>query len=151
MRAALPDNRAVRAPCDRRGTSHTPSLRGNAIANRRHALGARAEAAVARWLSSAGWTILDRRWRTSSGELDLVCLDTSARLVGVEVRLRTSGRAGSPLESITARHRSRLRAAVVAYALENRLRHAGLRVDLVAVTPSRDAWHVVRHAGIDAW
>jgi putative endonuclease len=95
--------------------------------------------------------VLERRWRTSAGELDLVCLDARARLIGVEVRLRRSDRTGSPLESVTRRHRSRLRAALVAYALERRQRHTAMRVDLVAVTPSRGRWRLVRHPGIDGW
>ena len=117
----------------------------------RHELGARAESAAARWLASSGWRLLERRWRSPQGELDLVCMDRGDRLVGVEVRLRRSARTGSPLESLTVRHRSRMRAALVAYAMSRRVRHAGLRIDLIAVTPEPTGWRLVRHAAIDAW
>lgn len=106
---------------------------------------------MAGWLSAAGWSLLDRRWRTGAGELDLVFLDRGRRLVGVEVRLRRTGRSGSPLESVTTRHRSRLRAALVAYAMQRESAHAGLRVDLVAVTPASGGWRLVRYPAIDAW
>ncbi len=117
----------------------------------RHTAGRLGEERAAAWLASRGWTVLARRWRSSAGELDLVCLDQDRRLVGVEVRLRRGGRAGSAAESVTARHRSRLRASLVSYALETRVRHSGLRVDLVAVTPLADGWRLVRHPAIDAW
>ena len=121
------------------------------MANQRHEIGERAERAVADWLTGRGWTVLARRWRSPSGELDLVCLDAEARLVGVEVRFRRSARSGSPVESVTALHRARLRAALVAFALTQRVGHRGLRTDLVAVTPEGDRLRLVRHPGIDAW
>ena len=121
------------------------------MGNPRHEFGTRAEQAAARWLEGTGWRILERRWRCPTGELDLVCVDRGRRLVGVEVRLRRSARAGSPLESLTVRHRARLRASLVSYAIERGVPHAGLRIDLVAVTPVANGWRLVRHAGVDAW
>ena len=117
----------------------------------RHTAGILGEERAATWLVSRGWTLLERRWRSREGELDLVCIDPSRRLVGVEVRLRRTAKAGSAVESITPRHRSRLRACLVAYALEHRVRHAGLRVDLIAIEAAGAAWRLVRHPAIDAW
>ena len=117
----------------------------------RHRVGIDGERRAAEWLESLGWQILARRWRSPVGELDLVCLDRSRRLVGVEVRARRTARAASPLESVTPRHRSRLRAALVAFALSNRVPHTGVRVDLIAVTPGDTAWCLTRHPAIDAW
>lgn len=56
----------------------------------RHLLGRAAEDAVARWLTSAGWTLLERRWRCPAGELDLVLCDPAGALVGMEVKLRSN-------------------------------------------------------------
>ena len=121
----------------------------------RHELGLRAEAAVAGWLERQGWEILARRWRVAEGEIDLVCCDTLATLVGVEVRLRRSERAGSGLESVDPRHLRRLRAALGRFAGQaaERTRFTALRIDLVTVSPTdRDGrWRAVRHPAIDAW
>jgi putative endonuclease len=125
------------------------------VADSRHELGRRAEQHVADWFTALGWTILAHRWRCRAGEIDLVCRDPAGRLVGVEVRARRSGRAGFPLDSLTPRHRARLRAALVEYAIVHREANTGLRVDLVTAEPVRGrrdlAWRLVRHPNIDAW
>jgi putative endonuclease len=107
--------------------------------------------AVATWLAAQGWNVLERRWRCPAGEIDLVCRDRAGTLVGVEVKLRSTGRAGTGAESIDARRLGRLRAVIATYA---RLGSpaAGLRVDLVTVTPEADGrWRVRRLPAIDGW
>lgn len=119
---------------------------------RTHELGLRAEAAVASWLVDRGWSVLARRRRTTAGELDLVCLDPGRCLVAVEVKLRSTGRAGMGEDSIDARRARRLRAALGAFAAGERLSHAGLRIDLVALSRERDGRWRLRHLpGIDVW
>jgi putative endonuclease len=120
----------------------------------RHLLGRAAEDAVARWLAGAGWTLLERRWRCPGGELDLVMRDPGGALVGVEVKLRRSGRAGRGEESVDRRRLGRLRAALAAYAstASRPRRLAQLRIDLVTVSPAHDGrWRLHRLAAIDAW
>lgn len=118
----------------------------------RHELGHRAEAAVATWLARLGWRVLDRRWRSPHGELDLVCLDPGGVLVGVEVKLRRSGRAGTGAESLGRRRISRLRGALAGYAALAPIPHDGARLDLVTVTPAAGGrWRLLRLPGVDAW
>ena len=119
----------------------------------RHALGERAETAVAAWLTSRGWTILARRWRCPEGEIDLVALDPGGVLAAVEVKLRRTGRAGDPVESVDRRRIGRLRAALGRYRAEAPGRGAaGMRVDVVAVRPDgQGRWRLTRHAAVDAW
>jgi putative endonuclease len=121
------------------------------VTDPRHDLGLRAESAAAAWLRSRGWQILARRWRSGQGELDLVCVDPGGMLVGVEVKLRRTGRAGTALEAIDRRRLARLRASLVAYAVASNVRSVGLRIDLVSATPAGEAWRLARHAGIDLW
>lgn len=106
---------------------------------------------MAAWLTAQGWSVLERRWRCPAGEIDLVCRDRAGLLVGVEVKLRSTGRAGTGAESIDARRLRRLRAVLAAYA-RGALPAAGLRVDLVTVTPEADGrWRVRRLPAIDGW
>ena len=120
--------------------------------NPRHELGERAEAAVGDWLTARGWTLLARRWRCPEGELDLVAHDPHLTLVAVEVKMRQTGRAGVPLESIDRHRLHRLRSALGRFAASERPVVNGLRIDLVAVSASEAGqWRLTHHPGIDAW
>ena len=101
----------------------------------RHEMGRAAEQAVATWLASHQWRILATRYRSAEGEVDLVALDPGQCLVGIEVRLRRSGRAGDPIESVRPRHLRRVSSALTAFARAAAIPHVGVRVDLVAVVP----------------
>ena len=123
------------------------------MSNPRHALGERAEAAAAAWLSSRGWTILARRWRWPDGELDIIGRDPDGVLVGIEVKVRSTDRAGSPVETIDRRRLRRLRAALGRFvSAASHPAGNGLRVDLVAVRPDGlGQWRLSHHRGIDGW
>jgi putative endonuclease len=119
----------------------------------RHTLGERAEQATATWLEAQGWTILARRWRCPDGELDLVALDPDGVLIGIEVKVRRTGRTGSPIDSVDQRRLGRLRAALGSFASGvSRSGSNGLRLDLVAIRPEGiGQWRLSHHRGIDAW
>ena len=121
--------------------------------NPRHALGERAEAAVAAWLMTRGWTILARRWRCAEGELDIVAFDPLRTFVAVEVKLRQTGRSGLAVESLGPDRLRRLRSALGRFVAEARAqRVSGLRIDLVAVRAAGGGqWGLTHHRGVDAW
>jgi putative endonuclease len=123
------------------------------VANPRHVLGREAERSVARWLEAHGWQVIEERHRSAAGEIDLLALDAGHCLVAVEVRFRSSARAGSALESVSPRHLRRVRTTLTAYARRSTIPHRGVRVDLVAVSPGPHSgtWRLVRVPGVDAW
>jgi len=114
-------------------------------------LGRRAEEAAATWLWSRDWRVLARRWRSASGEIDLICLDPGGALVGVEVKLRRTVRTGGPEEALDARRVVRLRRTLADYAAQRRSRATTLRIDLLSFTPAGAAWRVTRWPAIDQW
>lgn len=73
----------------------------------RKALGDFGERLAARRLSDEGYVVLDRNWRCSDGEIDIVACD-GASLVICEVKTRSSDAFGTPLEAITAAKAGRL-------------------------------------------
>ena len=78
----------------------------------RRALGALGERYASAHLTRAGYTVLDRNFRSRLGELDLVAID-SRSLVFCEVKTRVAGtRRGpdGPFDAIGPRKRQRLRA-----------------------------------------
>jgi len=123
------------------------------VTDPRHLLGRRGEDAVARWLAGAGWTVLARRWRCPSGELDLVLRDPAGALVAVEVKVRATARAGNAAESVDRRRLARLRAALATFARQDGTASVtGLRIDLVTVSLAPDGrWRMCRLPAADAW
>ena len=102
----------------------------------RHDLGFAAEGAVAAWLEESGWRVLGRRVRApGGGEVDIVALDPDGVLVAVEVRARQTARAGIGTESIDGRRTARTARTLAAFATGARVRHSGLRFELVSVMP----------------
>ncbi|MCM8749154.1 YraN family protein [Thermomicrobiaceae bacterium CFH 74404] len=102
--------------------------------NRQRHLGRRGEEHAARWLQERGWVILDRNWRGSAGELDVVALDGEV-LVGVEVKLRRGEEFGAAEEAITPSKLTRLLQTTSEYLLHHAEHSERLwRVDLLAIT-----------------
>ena len=95
-------------------------------------LGGDGEARAARFLERLGWRVLDRNWRCSSGELDLVCADGDT-VVFVEVKARGSRLFGAPEEAVTALKRSRLVRSARCYLRDRGLESRPARFDVVAI------------------
>ncbi|GAA1521640.1 YraN family protein [Nocardioides humi] len=113
-------------------------------AQARQAIGAYGEDVAARHLSGLGMTLLERNWRCSEGEVDILLRD-GATLVVCEVKTRTSLEAGTPHEAITDAKLDRLRRLGERWAIEHGIRPDGIRVDLVAVLRPRRGAAVVDH------
>ena len=131
---------------------------GPHAASERPAVGRRGEDIVARYLDDRGWRVLDRNWRPGAGlrgELDLVALAPAAgrapTLVVVEVKTRTTLRAGPPAACVGAGKLARLRILAAAWAARHPVAHGGLRLDVVSVLlhPDRPA-DLRHHRGVSA-
>jgi putative endonuclease len=96
------------------------------------ALGKRGEEIAAQHLQAAGLVIVDRNWRCSQGEIDLVARD-GGELVFVEVKARSSTAFGHPLEAITVTKLARLRRLAAAWCDAHPGNHDHIRIDAVAV------------------
>ncbi len=96
------------------------------------AVGRYGENVAAAHLSAAGWQVLDRNWRGTGGELDIVALD-GAVLVVVEVKTRSGDGFGHPAEAVTAVKLARLRRLTGQWLAEHDLHPRSVRIDVVAV------------------
>jgi len=111
----------------------------------RDALGLYGEQAAARHLVSSGYAIICRRWRTRTGEIDLVAR-RGDEIVFVEVKTRSGSCYGAPEESVTAAKRRRLRSAAYAFLDAKGWRRKPFRIDVIAVlAPSGAGEPVIRH------
>lgn len=96
------------------------------------------EQIAADYLSRQGHQILQRRWRGTHGELDLITLD-GAQLVAVEVKTRRGTGYGHPFEAIDGRKLARLHRLLLEYCAGQHWLHLQRRVDVVAVVLSGSA------------
>ena len=89
----------------------------------RQQLGLQGEALACAELERAGYLILERRFRSRFGEIDIIAKD-GATVVFVEVKAKNSGRFGDPVEMVTADKRRRLVSMGEAYVATHGL-HVG--------------------------
>jgi putative endonuclease len=100
--------------------------------NRRHILGLYGEKLAGNYLQSLGYEILERNWRCSFGEIDLIAKD-KARYVFIEVKTRNGAGFGHPFEAITEVKLSRLRRLVGEWCRSRQLAGIDVRIDAVSV------------------
>lgn len=95
-------------------------------------LGRRGEELAAVYLESLGMLVVERNWRCTEGEIDIVALDGDA-LVIAEVKTRRSLDYGHPFEAVGKAKLARLHRLAAAWCRENELRTPLRRVDVIAV------------------
>jgi putative endonuclease len=108
----------------------------------RQALDARGEELAARWYVEQGYEVLDRNWRTRTGELDLV-VARGGTVVFAEVKTRTTDAYGIGAEAVTRQKQVRIRRLAGEW-LATRDGHArDLRFDVVSILAPRSGRPVV--------
>jgi putative endonuclease len=108
-------------------------------------LGRRGEDEATAYLTALGYRIVDRNWRCTAGEIDIVALD-GTELVIVEVKTRSGRGYGDPLEAVDPRKLTRLCILAGAWRRAHRgVRARTTRVDLIGVLMPRHEEPVVDH------
>jgi putative endonuclease len=100
--------------------------------NAKDVLGQQGEELAATFLAEAGLIILERNWRCSQGEIDIVAVD-GRTLVICEVKTRSSVRFGAPVEAITRQKASRLRKLAILWVRAHGVIFDAIRIDIVGV------------------
>ena len=90
------------------------------------------ERLAAEKLAAQGYDILERNYRCSAGEMDIVARDGECYAF-VEVRSRRGRACGTPEESIDQRKQRRLIEIAETYLQEHSLGDVDWRIDVVAV------------------
>ncbi len=99
---------------------------------RRKSLGDFGERLACRHLVQSGLIVLDRNWRCSAGEIDIVAADGDVVVV-CEVKTRSSTRFGTPVEAITRQKANRLYRLGHLWLRDHDVPPSRLRVDVVAI------------------
>lgn len=105
------------------------------MARAKDAVGAYGERVAVAHLLAEGMVLLDRNWRSSSGEIDAILRDTDGTLVFCEVKTRRSARFGTPVEAVVAAKARRLRRLAAQWLAQSGVRPEQVRFDVVSVLP----------------
>lgn len=95
-------------------------------------LGRYGEDLAASFLERLGYRIIERNWRSLSGEIDIVAKDGDC-LVFAEVKTRSKTGFGHPFEAITRPKLARMRLLVGQWCQANNLGVTPVRLDAVSV------------------
>ena len=100
--------------------------------NAKDLLGRQGEQLAADFLKRAGLVILDRNWRCSQGEIDIVAADGGS-LVICEVKTRSGVRFGTPLEAVTRQKAWRQRRLAALWLREHGTLFDEIRIDVIGI------------------
>jgi putative endonuclease len=97
-------------------------------------------------LTREGYTIVERNYRCSLGELDIIARDGDV-LAFVEVRSRADDSHGHAAEMVTRDKQHKVTRVAECYLLDRRPRDERMRFDVVAITGDdialiKDAWRL---------
>ena len=98
----------------------------------RQRLGIQGESMACDELEKLGYTIIERRYRSRFGEIDVVAND-GGTVVFVEVKTKTDSSFGDPAEAVTKQKQRRLVSMAEEYAASHRLDRTPCRFDVVGV------------------
>jgi len=109
--------------------------------------GVKAERAAANWLKLKGYKILEMRYKTKFGEIDLI-ISKNNLIAFVEVKARKDN--ATALESITPKMRLRITQSAQYYISQNDVSEYDFRFDVVTVSPSFLGMVTIEHLD-NAW
>ena len=113
---------------------------------RANGLGRYGENLAAEHLAALGLCVVDRNWRCSLGEIDIVAFDAQAGvIVFCEVKTRSSTAFGLPVEAVDRRKARQLRRLAVAWLEAHPHPRCGVRFDVVGVLRPRTGAATVCH------
>lgn len=111
---------------------------------RQAALGRYGEDLAATHLRSMGLTIIERNWRCDAGEIDIVAADGST-IVICEVKTRSAGAFGTPMDAITPRKIRRLRQLAFRWLGAHDIHAPNIRIDAVGVVQAPSGAPVIEY------
>lgn len=104
-------------------------------------IGTAYEEAAACWLEQQGMQVMEKNFRCSQGEIDLIGRHQGC-LVFIEVKYRRSRDYGFPAEAVTAAKQKKIRAAARYYLYRHGLwDKVQVRFDVVAVYGTEIQWY----------
>ena len=102
-------------------------------ANARQIFGKQGEQLAEQFLKKKGYKIVERNYRCTNGEVDLIALDRRV-IVFVEVKTRADHGFGSPLEAVAFYKQRKMIKAAQFFLHQKRLHQRDARFDVVGIS-----------------
>jgi len=90
------------------------------------------EELACQFLEKHGLVLLERNYRTRSGEIDLI-MRQGATLVFVEVKYRSTSTYGNPLETVTRAKQKRIKRTALFYLAQTNCCYDAVRFDVLGI------------------
>jgi len=107
------------------------------LSDKRSVLGKAGETLAAEYLRQSGYTILERNYRSRSGEIDIIAKQGKT-LVFAEVKTRKSASFGSPAAAVTLKKQAQISRVAQEYLARENLFDRPARFDVIAVLAADD-------------
>ena len=107
-------------------------------------LGRSGEQLAARFLEAGGYRIVERNWRGTRGELDIIA-EHDDTTVFVEVKTRSGLGFGHPFEAITPRKLRSLRRLAGEWCAQTERARGLIRLDVIGVIGGKDGPARIEH------
>lgn len=114
------------------------------MSNHNKSLGNKGEDIASEFLQKENYQILERNWRNSYQEIDLIALDKKT-LVFVEVKTRITSKYGYPESAITKNKQRQLFKAAEVYLNKCKNEFSDLRFDVISILLSEKSEEKVQH------
>ncbi len=100
-------------------------------------IGKKGEDTAEKYLKKHGYRIIEKNFKSPSGEIDIVALDKGT-IVFVEVKTRNSDEFGPPELSVTSTKRQKIIKSAFHFLSKKRIKDTPCRFDIVSITGSPD-------------
>ena len=97
------------------------------------------EQLAAKFLKANGYRILERNYRTKSGEIDIIARKNRS-IVFIEVKTRSNDSFGSPVEAVDRRKLAKLEIVANQYIQKKEIEDAAFRFEVITITKINNAW-----------
>ena len=98
----------------------------------RQSTGAMGEELASKFLKKQGYKIVEKNFRTSLGEIDIIALDRGT-ITFVEVKTRKSTTFGYPQEAVSLKKQKKISQVATVYLNQKKLNSEKARFDIVAI------------------
>lgn len=103
----------------------------------KHKIGKIGEDVAVRYIENLGYTIIERNFMATQGEIDIIAKDKE-ELVFIEVKTRTNIEFGRPVEAINELKLKHLISTVKYYLYSKHLENEYVRLDIIEVYLSKN-------------